>query len=205
MSRPWTAPSRAASPTIASDGERPGEMPFGQHDAQEHAEQRERRSDRQVDAAGNDDQPEAQAEDTERPNQSCGVLQVGRRQEPRVECRHDRAQHDQQQEDRDVFFIRHSCADRAIGRRADLHTTSGGSPGRTQAASRRIAPIRAAPGDVPSKTYASRPVSAGVLVRDGADRIPSRRIAENRDSAAASTAGNLGSVDTTRRAGRPCQ
>ena len=45
---------------------------------QQHAEQRERRADRQIDAAGDDDQAEPEAEDAERPDQARGVLQVRR-------------------------------------------------------------------------------------------------------------------------------
>ena len=104
MSRPWTAPSSAPSATIASTRRGPGEVPLGQHHRQQHAEQRERRSDRQVDAAGDDDQAEAEAEDPERADQPRRVLQVGRRQEPRVERGDDRAQHHQQQECRELFL-----------------------------------------------------------------------------------------------------
>ena len=42
----------------------------------QHAEQGERRADRQVDAAGDDDQAETEAEDSERADQAGRVLQV---------------------------------------------------------------------------------------------------------------------------------
>ena len=65
--------------------------------------------------------------------------------------------------------------------------------------------MRAAPGDVPSKTYASRPVSPAYSRAMARTVSPADASAEKRDGAAASAAGDLGAVDTTRRTGRPRQ
>jgi hypothetical protein len=90
-------------------GHRPGKVPFGQHDRQQYAEQRESRPDRQIDPAGDDHESQPEAEDAERADEPRRVLKVGRRHESRVERRDNDAQHHQQQEG--CEFLSHGGGD----------------------------------------------------------------------------------------------
>ena len=60
-------------------------------------------------------QPEPEAEDAERSDQSRRVLQIGGREEARVEHRDHRAQHHEQQERRELLLM-HSSIDPADAR-----------------------------------------------------------------------------------------
>ena len=78
ISQPWIAAEQRAQREHDQHGRGPGDVPLGQHDRQQHAEQGERRADRQIDAAGDDHQAESQAEDPERADQPGRVLEVRR-------------------------------------------------------------------------------------------------------------------------------
>src|SRR6185437_12267329 len=71
---------------------------------EDHAEQREDRTDRQVDTAGDDDNALAQREQAEQADQVGGVAEVDRRQEARIHEGYDAADHDDQQEQAEVFL-----------------------------------------------------------------------------------------------------
>jgi hypothetical protein len=60
-------PEQGAEHEDRQHGDRPRDVPLGQHDRKQHPEQGERRADGQIDAAGDDHQAESQAEDPERP------------------------------------------------------------------------------------------------------------------------------------------
>src|ERR1043165_3363528 len=79
-------------------------MPGGQHHREEHAEQREERADRKIDAARDDDYAETDAEDAVRADQSRGVLQIGRGEKLRIEDRDDYAERHQQNECAEFFL-----------------------------------------------------------------------------------------------------
>ena len=87
-----------------------GPAPLDQHHRQQHPQQGTDRPDRQIDAAGDDDDANADAEDAVRADQPADVLQVGHAEELRARQRDDRAEHDQQQRDADVF----SCHGRLV-------------------------------------------------------------------------------------------
>ena len=74
-----------AEPEDGRDGQGPRQVPRRQHDGEQDAEERKDRSDREVDPAGDDHQAQPEAEDAKGPHESGRVLQVGRRDEPRVE------------------------------------------------------------------------------------------------------------------------
>ena len=111
----WLQPQARNQPSVDPAEERaqrehdhhgrgPGDMPLGQHHRQQHPEQGERRPDGQIDAASDDHQAESQADNPERPDQSSRVLEIRGRHEAGVEHGDDGAQHDQQQERRELFF-----------------------------------------------------------------------------------------------------
>ena len=64
-----------------------------------------------------------------------------------------------------------------------------------------IAPMRAAPGELPSKTWASRPVSSAYRRAMSRTVLARASVGQHRHGAATSAAGDLGAVDTTGLAG----
>src|SRR6478735_9127936 len=86
--KPWIAPSTMPATTMTITATQQGED----------------RADRQVDAAGDDDDALAQREQAEQADQVRSVAEIDRRQEARVHEVHDAADHDDQQEQAEVFL-----------------------------------------------------------------------------------------------------
>ena len=85
--------------------QRPGHAVIRQQIDEHDPQQRKDRADRQVNAAGDDDQALPDAEHPEQPDQVRHVQQVHRRQEARVERRRDRADHQHQHEKAELFLV----------------------------------------------------------------------------------------------------
>ena len=71
---------------------------------EDHAEQREHRADRQIDAAGDDDEALADGEQAEEADQVGRVRQVDRRDEARVDQRDDGADDEDEEEEPEVLL-----------------------------------------------------------------------------------------------------
>ena len=68
------------------------------------AEQRDHRADRQLDAAGDDDEGLADGEQAEQADLVGGIGQVARQQETRIDQRHRGADHDDEDEEAEVLL-----------------------------------------------------------------------------------------------------
>ena len=119
---PWASPISAPSDQRDDDGHRPGHAVFADHVDEQHAEQRDDRADRKLDAAGHDDEALGDGEQPEQPDQIGRVAEVDRRQEPRVAQIDDRADDDDEDGKPDILFLHGQLAsrDRAHGQRQDV-------------------------------------------------------------------------------------
>ena len=79
--KPLISPINVPADQDDQDGQRPGQIVGHEKVDEDHAEQREHRSDRQVDAAGNDHEAFAEREQSEQSDQIGGVGQVDRETE----------------------------------------------------------------------------------------------------------------------------
>jgi len=80
------------------------DMPFGQRHGEEYAQQGHHRADRKFNAAGNDDESQADTEDTESAYLSTEILQVDREQKIRIKNGHHDAENNEKYEDAEFFF-----------------------------------------------------------------------------------------------------
>jgi hypothetical protein len=91
------------------DGDRQDELPghalVGHEVDEDHADQGEHRAHREIDAAGDDDDADADREDAEEADQVRHVAEIDRRQEHRVEDRGDRTDDEDQHEEPEVFLL----------------------------------------------------------------------------------------------------
>jgi hypothetical protein len=79
-------------------------VPFRQRQHEQHAVERDHRADGQINAAGDDDHADADAEDSVKPDEVGGVREVGLREERVVLKPGDGAHDDEQGKNSDFFF-----------------------------------------------------------------------------------------------------
>ena len=72
---------------------------------EEHPEKRDHRSDRELDAAGDDDEGLGYRENAEQPYLVGGVGQVADQQEARIDQPDDRANHQDEDQQAEVFLL----------------------------------------------------------------------------------------------------
>ena len=83
----------------------PGQAVIDHEVGEDHADQREHRAHRELDAAGDDDQPLADREQAEQPDQVRHVDEVDRREEARVEGGREGADDQDQDEEAEVLLV----------------------------------------------------------------------------------------------------
>ena len=86
------------------DGEEPGKLVGDQEIDEDGTQQREHRSDRQVDAPRDDDEGLADREQAEQTDQIGGVRQVDRRDEARIHHRDRGADHEHEDEETELLL-----------------------------------------------------------------------------------------------------
>src|SRR5699024_10869432 len=85
-------------------GQRPGNGPVGDEIDENDAEQRDHRADRQLDAAGDDDEALPDGEDAEKSDEVGGVGDVDGGEEARIDQRDHRSHHDDQDQKPQILF-----------------------------------------------------------------------------------------------------
>ncbi len=85
-------------------GQGPGQLQRHDEIDEDHAQQREHRADREIDAAGDDHKAFAEREQPEKTDQIGGVGHVDRGQKARVDQRDDGADHEDEDEEAQIFF-----------------------------------------------------------------------------------------------------
>jgi hypothetical protein len=86
-------------------GNRPGHALIGDEVHEQHADQRDHRSHRQFNAAGDDDESLTDRRQAEQPDEIRGIGDIDRQQKARVQNRHDRADSQDQDEKEKVFLV----------------------------------------------------------------------------------------------------
>ncbi len=103
--RPCASPISAPSASISSDADRPRHPIVRDQVDEEHAEQRDHRAHRELDAAGDDHEALTDREEAEEADEVRGVGEVDRRDEARVDEGDDRADHQDQDEEPEVLLL----------------------------------------------------------------------------------------------------
>src|SRR5579872_4095304 len=87
----------------------PRQVPLDEHDRKQHALQRHGGSDGEINSAGDDDNAEADAEDSEHPNKLGLIAEVGFGKKSRVFDRDGNAEHREESTDSNFFFHHADC------------------------------------------------------------------------------------------------
>ncbi|BAB51502.1 mll4969 [Mesorhizobium japonicum MAFF 303099] len=98
------------------EGQRPVQFAHGDEVDEQCSQQRHHRADRQLDAAGDDDEGLADRQDAEQADQVRGVGKVDRQEEARIDDGHDRADHQDQDQQAEIFLAHRRLPNSCLGR-----------------------------------------------------------------------------------------